>query len=248
MYYGGVLVTKMKFLLMRPVWLALTFLLLASLPSFPQNASSQPEGTINGTVLDEHGQPFKGVQVCNYMPYAPTGSRESRGECAVTTDQAGQFRIDHLAMGVTSVEAIKIEDGYVAFAGTSVREEVTLTPNQRAATVVLKLGPEAGRLLPSVTDKLTGKPIVDYEVSWTIFNPQAPDGTVLSGGQSIRGGERVAIVPPEKYLAVIISARGYKNWHYQDPSDPSRPGFIRLQGDEEKELFVELEPQAPADR
>src|SRR5271169_1240375 len=44
---------KKKFRLMRPMWLALTFLLLASLPTFPQSASSsQPEGTITGTVLD----------------------------------------------------------------------------------------------------------------------------------------------------------------------------------------------------
>ena len=90
------------------------------------------------------------LQVCTWMRDAPAGSRESRGGCpAATTDQAGQFRIDHVAMGTTGVEAIKPEDGYVAFAGTSVSEVVTLTPNQRSATVVLKLGPKAGRLIPT---------------------------------------------------------------------------------------------------
>jgi hypothetical protein len=34
------------------------------------------------------------------------------------TDGVGQFRIDHVAMGEIVVEAIKPEDGYVAFAGT----------------------------------------------------------------------------------------------------------------------------------
>ena len=240
---------RRKFRLMRPVWLALTLLLLASLPASPQTArSSQPEGTISGTVLDEHGQPFKGVQVCTWMRDAPAGSRESRGDCpAATTDQAGQFRIDHVAMGATGVEAIKPEDGYVAFAGTSVSEVVTLAPNQRSATVVLKLGPKAGRLIPSVTDKFTGKPITDFEVNWTIFDSDEPNSS-RSGGQPINQRVRLAMVPPEKYLVLTISARGYKKWLYHDPSDPSRPAFIRLQSGEEKEQLVELEPQAPEAR
>src|SRR5271169_1230241 len=142
---------------MRPI--LLTLLLLATLPTFPQTAdSSQPEGTIVGVVLDEHGEPFKGVKVCTYMIGAPSGSKESRGDCPATTDEAGQFRIDHMAMGTFGVEAIKPEDGYIAFAGTSVKEMVTLTPRQSSATVALKLGPKPGVVLPRVKDKSTGKP------------------------------------------------------------------------------------------
>jgi hypothetical protein len=62
-------------------------------------------------------------------------------------------------MGTFAVEAIKPEDGYIAFAGTSVKEMVTLTPSRLSATVALKLGPKPGvLLLPSVKDKLTGNP------------------------------------------------------------------------------------------
>lgn len=246
-YYDAVLDAKRKFRLMRPMWLML--LLLASLPTFPQAAdSSQSEGKISGVVLDEHGQPFKGVQVCTWRRDAPAGSRESRGDCpAATTDEAGQFHIDHVAMGETGVEAIKPEDGYIAFAGTSVKEVVTLTPNHDSATVVLKLGPKAGVLLPSVTDKFTGKPIVDFEVGWSIFDSDEASGS-YSGGQHIGHGTTKAILPPEKYLVLTISAHGYKRWIYHDPSDTSRPAFIRLQSGEEKQLLVELEPQPPAAR
>ena len=227
---------------MRPM--LLTLLLLASLPTFRQTAdSSQSEGTISGTVLDEHGQPFKGVEVCTYMTGAPSGSKEARGDCPVTTDEAGQFRIDQVAMGTFGVEAIKPEDGYVAFAGTSVKEMVMLTPSQLSATVVLKLGPKPGVLLPNVKDKLTGEPIMSFQVSWEIS--ESPNRS-YSGGQTIEKGIKRAIVPPEKFLLLTISARDYKKWIYHDPSDPSRPAFIRLQPGEEKELLVELEPQAPA--
>jgi hypothetical protein len=233
---------------MRPM--LLTLLLLASLPTFPQTAdSSQPEGTISGTVLDEHGQPFKAVLVCTYMMGAPSGSKEARGDCpAATTDEAGQFRIDHVAMGTFGVEAIKPEDGYIAFAGTSVKKFVTLTPNQSSATVALKLGPKPGRLLPSVKDKSTGKPIFFFEVSWAISDPDPDEPNSISGGQTISRVNERAIVPPEKHLVLTISARDYEKWVYHDPSDPSRPATIRFRPGEEKELLVELEPQAPAAR
>jgi len=81
------------------------------------------------------------------------------------------------------------------------------------------------------------------------FDSNEPNSS-RSGGQPISQGISRAIVPPEKYLVLTISARGYKNWFYHDPSDPdpSRPAFIRLQPGEERELLVELEPQAPAAR
>src|SRR5215469_10413944 len=207
---------------MRPTWLAFTLLLVAPLPTFPQGPNfSQADGTISGTVLDEHGQPFKGVQVCMYMIGAPSGSREARGDCpAATTDNAGKFRIDHVAMGTFGVEAIKPEDGYIAFAGTSVKEMVTLTPNQSSATVVLKLGPKAGVLVPSVKDRLTGNPISSFQVSWAIFDE---GNSISSGGEFLRRGVTRTIVPPEKYLVITILADGYKKWIYRDPSDPSRP-------------------------
>ena len=124
---------------------------------------------------------------------------------------------------------------------------VTLTPTKSAATVALKLGPKPGVLLPSVKDKLTGQPIISFQVSWEIVDANNPNRH-SSGGQDITQGIKRAIVPPEKYLLLTISAPGYKKWVYHDPSDSSRLGFIRWQPNEEKELLVELEPEASAAR
>ena len=83
---------------------------------------------------------------------------------------------------------------------------------------------------------------MSVQENWEI---EIPNGS-YSGGQTFEQGVKRALVPPEKFLLVTISARGYKKWTYRDPSDPSRPAFIRLQPSEEKELLVELEPQSPA--
>jgi len=136
-----------------------------------------------------------------------------------------------------------LSKGGVESRSTRVKQFVTLTSSQSSATVVLKLGPKAGVLLPTVKDKFTGEPVTDFQVSWTILD--SDEASSISGGETIGQETRRTIVPPEKYLVLTISARGYKKWIYHDPSDPSRPAFIRFQPGEEKELLVELEPQAP---
>jgi hypothetical protein len=83
-------------------------------------------------------------------------------------------------MGIFLVEAIKPDDGYIAFAGTSVIEAVTLTPSQFSATVVLKLGPKPGVLLLSVKDKLTGEPIIGFLESWEITDSDIRPSTAPS--------------------------------------------------------------------
>jgi hypothetical protein len=93
-----------------------------------------------------------------------------------------------------------------------------------------------------VKDKLTGEAITGFQVRWEISTPNGS----LSGGERIGQGIKRTIVPPERYFRLTITATGYKEWIYHDPGDPSGPALIRFQPGEEKELLVELEPQAPA--
>jgi len=195
----------------------------------------QPEGTISGTALDEHGQPFKGVEVCTDMMGTHSRSKKARGDCPVTTDEGGQFRIDHGAMGTFGIEAIKLEDSYVAFAGTRVKGHLNTEPV--GGDNVLKLGPKPDMLLPSVEDKFTGKPVITFQEILTRVGAPQP------GRPSDR--DQARDTSTRKISCSDNLEPGYKKWIYHDPYDPSRPAFIRLQQGEEKELFVELEPQAP---
>ena len=231
---------------MRSLCLALAVLFLSTLAALSQDtASPGPQGVISGTVLDEQGQPINGAQiVITTWRISADGSTQGQGKDGGTTDGTGRFRVDHVPMGKISVEASKQDEGYAPHSsGPSGSETVTLTADQPVAEVVLKMGPKAGMLLPTVKDKRTGEPINDFLVHWVVFDPDEPNQS-SSGSAGVSRWTRSVTLPPGKDLIVTISKRGYKNWLYRDPSDPSRPAFLRLQSGEQKELAVELEPQA----
>ncbi|MGB8582959.1 MAG: carboxypeptidase-like regulatory domain-containing protein [Candidatus Sulfotelmatobacter sp.] len=83
-------------------------LLLALVASATLGYSGDQIGRITGIVLNENGQPMNHAVVC----VDRAGSHQS--ECSVWTDPTGQFEIQHLPMGETSVFATKDEDGYSA--------------------------------------------------------------------------------------------------------------------------------------
>ena len=63
------------------------------------------------------------------------------------------------------VVASKIDDGYADF-GLTAPVKVTITPEEPLASVILKLGPRAGILIPLVKNKITGKPVSDFLVAY----------------------------------------------------------------------------------
>jgi len=231
---------------MRSLFLALTFLLPSTLAAFPQATNSPaPEGVISGTVLDEQGQPVREAAVGITVWQAGTnGSTQGNSRNAGTTDDAGRFRVDHVPLGRISVTASKDEEGYAHFGGPGGAETITLTPDQPVAEVVLRFGPKAGLLFPTVKDKFTGEPITDFQVHWVVFDANETNRS-SSGTAGVSRWTKSVVLPPEKDLIVTISKRGYKKWLYGDPADPSRPAFLRLQSGEKRELTVDLEPQAP---
>jgi hypothetical protein len=91
-------------------------------------------------------------------------------------------------------------------------------------------------LIVSVTDKTTGKAVDSF------FVRLIADTTGYCSGTGQQAGSSSVRVPvgAATETVVEVSAKGYKNWFYSDPSNPSRP-VLRLESGEERSLEVQLE-------
>ena len=226
-------------LLMRLTSVALYLLLLAA----PMALSQSRDGTVTGTVLDERNQPIPDARVCTVVSH-PVKSNQwtSEKQCFGHTDITGQFQIQHLPMGTFSVSAEKLEDGYADFNLTNVFPTVTLTPEEPFATVVVKLEPQGGILVPFVKDKVTGKRLFNFMVHWTVDNSDNP-ANGCSGGAGFSQLTTRTSLPKGKDILLEVTARGYRKWVYSDGAEPPRPMRLRLQSGEQRVLKVELEPE-----
>ena len=223
---------------MRSPWFVAALVLFSTLLAYSQTGEqTSPEGKVTGTVLDEQGQPIDNAQVCTHVSLPG----ETIETCSAQSDGSGQFQMDHLPMGTFGVVASKDEDGYAGPNPSDEIQTVTLTPEAPMANVVLKLGPKGGILVPSVRDKVTGKPVYGFVLSWWV------DGTEgsWSGGAGFSRWTTRTSIPAEKDVIIgRVSARGYKTWVASDQSNPSGRLHVNLHRGEYKSLSIELEPEA----
>ena len=208
--------------------------------------SQAVEGTVTGTVLNEQGLPIAQAAVCLVSFWKTTTERaQSSGQvsrCPVTTDKDGLFQIQHVPLRAFWVTASKIDEGYEPLNDTAEMPSVTLTAEEPLGRVIVRLGPKAGILVPVVTDRLTGKPIQNFQVSWTVHDPEHPNFHTAGINGFSREGTRSSF-PVAKDLILEFSARGYRNQVYSNPTHPSQPTYIRFQSGEVKQLQVTLEPK-----
>lgn len=235
---------------MRTLYNAATLLLLFTVLTQAQTGKdTQPQGRISGTVTNDEGEPIDQASVCTRIT-RQNGSSSSCG--SVQTDHKGQFELDRLPLGEIGVYGEKMRDGYLVDAEasstsfppsgvskTSRMQTVVLTADQSLAHVTLKLGPKPGELKLAVSDKLSGKHVQAFNVRWIAL----PDSRMFSfdSGSAYNPWR----VPPDTDLIVEVSAVGYQNWFYLDPSN-TEP-ILRLGSGEQKELIVELLPATPPD-
>ena len=159
---------------MRPhYFVACCFVLLA-----PLCYGQAGEGAITGTVLDEHGRPIEGAQVC----VSDDLGNKRRSFCDSTTDKTGQFQVQHVPLGKHDVDASKPEEGYAGSTNGLPTEAVNLTSEDPLARVILKLGPKDGILVLTASDKCTGKPVYDLWVEWSI--PERYGSSTTTAGLS----------------------------------------------------------------
>jgi hypothetical protein len=112
---------------------------------------------IRGTVVDQANLPVVGAEVC--IPDPVHG-----GPCSKST-QDGRFSIHVDRVGTYYLAARCVEKGYPDFwfAPFYVKllrvVPVTVTDNSSPEPVTIVLGPQAGRLIITIIDDATGKPI-----------------------------------------------------------------------------------------
>ena len=199
--------------------------------------TSSQQGRIVGTVVNDDGEPIKDAELCTSITTPNGGSRFCGGN---NTDDKGAFTISSLPLTKIEVYAQAPMMGYWQADSAIKKHSVILTPQAPVARVTLTVGPKPGTLILNVTDKTTGKTLDSFFVR---LITDAGDSGTYDLKRSYNSGEGVLVpVGATTEEIVEVSAPGYKNWFYIDPSDPSRP-VLRLASGEEKSLDVELEPK-----
>jgi hypothetical protein len=89
-----------------------------------------------------------------------------------------------------------------------------------------------------VTDNATSKAVDSFFVRLTADTTGYGSGVGNFAKEPGSSGARVPVGSATEVI-VEVSAKGYKNWFYFDPSDPSRP-VLRLESGEERSLEVQL--------
>jgi len=118
---------------------------------------NSPWHMITGKVVDQQNQPVAGARVCAevFNGRVPCGVSNPNGEFSIAIDRVGSYLI----------YAEQLEKGYppgnLAFYGKLWSElpKVSIDETSPIPPVTIKLGPKAGRLVLTVLDGTTNKPI-----------------------------------------------------------------------------------------
>ena len=187
----------------------LVFVGLALLaPATPQaQEESHPKRVIYGTVVDQHGQPAKGIGLEAWPLGVALGTRLP----STRSTETGQYVFKDLPWwGKYSVAAEDNEAGYSMFAtpgGRNEPAEVELTHESPEAELKVFLPPKAGFLHIHLTDQKTGANISGMYVTLTPVDSENPHPISMSCLS-----DRTVLVPPDRTVLLNVSSEGYREW------------------------------------
>ena len=142
-----------------PLFVAAVLTSCARQPGVRVVAADEGPGLIEGTVIYEDGRPAKGAAVSAF----PLDRALAAKVPSADTDELGHFQINHLWLGKFAVTAKKEDEGYPdtnsGFYRGSKIVPITLSLSHPSATDTILLGPEAGILVGTVADDVTGAPL-----------------------------------------------------------------------------------------
>jgi hypothetical protein len=193
--------------------------------------SERLSGVIKGIVVTENGIP-----VADAIVYLFEAARSP----VTSTDEKGEFSFSNVPVGNHKVIAYKESAGFPnmlwsfyseTYEGKGM-ELVYVDGTQRVTNAVVKLGPEAGRLVIRVIDSDNGKSIGNAEVT---MNRKGEPKTLLRSGANKPDGFDL-LLPPNIPVEFSVAAPGYQVWHYRQRGIDS----IRLSSGFERKITVEL--------
>jgi 5-hydroxyisourate hydrolase-like protein (transthyretin family) len=215
-----------------PLLFGLVFLAATGIP---QEGYQDAPGLIFGHVVDQNGQPAKGVE----LEAMPLGVVLATVLPRSRTDENGNYRIAAPWWGRYTVYAEDPDAGYSQLAtyrvGPNGPAEVTISRDHPQAEFNFQLPPKAGFLHFHLTDQTTGRPIHGIEV--TVLLKEQPPRPVYSSGTS---ADKPFLVPSDRDILIHVTSWGYKEWNQSAGAGKA----IRLSPGAELTLDVSLEPAA----
>ena len=198
-----------------------------------QHDKSPYRGVIYGTAVSQDGQPARGIGLTAWPLGVPLGAKLPH----VKTNNAGEYRFEHLQWGKYTVYADDEEAGYSGFStgpeGDSHPAEVELAAERPEAEFRVQLPAKAGFLEIRLSNRRTGGAISAMRIAlMTAKNPASPVFSMSCYSN------RVILLPPDKDLLLHVTSDGFREW--DESTGRGKP--IHLPSGARLTLDVQLEP------
>jgi type IV secretory pathway protease TraF len=211
-----------------------------NVPPVSRFPSPKP-GVIEGTVWDSEGQPVVGatVSAMRTLPKPQVPSSQ--------TDEVGRYKIEISEPGSYAIVCSKEEDGYPLTMSGFHQEQppyipvIALQQGQVAQNVDLCLGPKMAKLVGTVSDAGTGRPLLDASI--VVRRVDCPSLYYSTGLKEESVDGRFEVLVPSLPFTLEVTAAGYETWKYNKSSLKEDGEALTLGRGETRELAVRLRPR-----
>jgi hypothetical protein len=183
-------------------------------------------GCLVGTVLDNTGQPVKGIRIT--VGSSTTKWTAGERSCPTLTDESGKFEIDDIPSGQYQSNAFNDAIGYPGIWLPA--REVSIAGSGPCTNVTYNVGSRAARLKLAATDTTTSKPVSNLLIH---VLPAGQEAYWINVSQYAQAG----LVPQVQSLTKLrleITAKGYSS---------SVLDFSALMPGETREVALKLAPK-----
>lgn len=197
------------------------------------------KGVITVKVVDQKGEPVPSAIVKFYLT-SKTAILYAIPECR--TDESGTCSRNRLPIDNYNIRVMKPSDGYpdTSFRFYSRLEQsipVVLTHADSFRSVLVTLGPKAGKLKLDVVDATSGAEVKNPTI---ILRDVSDPNNWISVGKAL---DSTVLVPPNEDVQVEIVATGYQAWQLREHPNSTGEKTLRLRSGEAQQWTIRLKHQ-----